>query len=556
MMKTLVVLLLLGIFLSFTVFFFNFYKINYQREIQVNKDLTAYTMSLIEDVDVGEADAILKNLSKNKNSKFFIINSQEDLENILKSIDKDLHLKKYEDFLQKKELTNLYSKTNKESYYLLATRVSEETFLLTLTTTNNLFENFFAVIPYLIIILGIGYFFSYYATERNIDNFVSVIEDEAMMAGKNEINLDPKYKEIYPLLRIIEDQAKDIDRKIEKLKDQSSTIDSIISKMEEGMILLDQDLKILAINQAAINFSQVSKNDLDFKGLCFFDIFRDRSLKEKTLSSIGQGGGNFSYEVHQDGKILNLLFSKVEQNDKEIGYVILLVDETKEKLLEIQRSEFSANVSHELKTPLTSINGYSEMLMAGLVKEEDTKKFAKIIYDEGRHLLSMIEDIIKISKLDEEKTALEMEDIDLISLAKKITKNLETKAQANKVNTSFIGPESLLLKTNKGLITELITNLYDNGIKYNRENGSLTLEIKEDVKNVFIIVSDTGLGISKEDQARVFERFYTVDKSHNKKDSSGLGLSIVKHIVRILDGDIILKSDLDKGSTFTIRLKK
>lgn len=556
MMKTLVVLLLLGIFLSFTVFFFNFYKINYQREIQVNKDLTAYTMSLIEDVDVGEADAILKNLSKNKNSKFFIINSQEDLENILKSIDKDLHLKKYEDFLQKKELTNLYSKTNKESYYLLATRVSEETYLLTLTTTNNLFENFFAVIPYLIIILGIGYFFSYYATERNIDNFVSVIEDEAMMAGKNEINLDPKYKEIYPLLRIIEDQAKDIDRKIEKLKDQSSTIDSIISKMEEGMILLDQDLKILAINQAAINFSQVSKNDLDFKGLCFFDIFRDRSLKEKTLSSIGQGGGNFSYEVHQDGKILNLLFSKVEQNDKEIGYVILLVDETKEKLLEIQRSEFSANVSHELKTPLTSINGYSEMLMAGLVKEEDTKKFAKIIYDEGRHLLSMIEDIIKISKLDEEKTALEMEDIDLISLAKKITKNLETKAQANKVNTSFIGPESLLLKTNKGLITELITNLYDNGIKYNRENGSLTLEIKEDVKNVFIIVSDTGLGISKEDQARVFERFYTVDKSHNKKDSSGLGLSIVKHIVRILDGDIILKSDLDKGSTFTIRLKK
>ena len=168
----------------------------------------------------------------------------------------------------------------------------------------------------------------------------------------------------------------------------------------------------------------------------------------------------------------------------------------------------------------------------------------------------MIEDIIKISKLDEEKTALEMEDIDLISLAKKITKNLETKAQANKVNTSFIGPESLLLKTNKGLITELITNLYDNGIKYNRENGSLTLEIKEDVKNVFIIVSDTGLGISKEDQARVFERFYTVDKSHNKKDSSGLGLSIVKHIVRILDGDIILKSDLGKGSTFTIRLKK
>ncbi len=326
--------------------------------------------------------------------------------------------------------------------------------------------------------------------------------------------------------------------------------------MEEGMILLDQDLKILAINQAAINFSQVSSSDLDFKGLCFFDIFRDRQLKEKILEALEEDDGNFYYEIHQDGKILDLLFSKVEQNNKEIGYVILLVDETKEKLLEIQRSEFSANVSHELKTPLTSINGYAEMLMAGLVKEEDTKKFAGIIYDEGRHLLSMIEDIIKISKLDEEKIALEKEDLDLIPLAKKVMDNLAAKAQANKVNTKFIGPDSLVLNTNKGLITELLTNLYDNGIKYNRENGSLTLEIKEDVKNVFIIVSDTGLGISKEDQARIFERFYTVDKSHNKKDSSGLGLSIVKHIVRILDGDIILKSDLGQGSTFTIRLKK
>ncbi|WP_154865159.1 sensor histidine kinase [Neofamilia massiliensis] len=556
MMKTLVVLLLLGIFLSFTVFFFNFYKINYQREIQVNKDLRTYTMSLIEDVDLDERDAILKDLSKNKNSKFFIINSQEDLENILKSIDKDLHLEKYEDFLEKKEPTNLYSKINKESYYLLATNLSEETYLLTLTKTNNLFKNFSESLPYLLIILAIGYFFSYYATEKNIDNLVSVIEDEAMMAGKNEINLDPKYKEIYPLLRIIEDQAKDIDRKIEKLEEQSSTIDSIISKMEEGMILLDQDLKILSINQAAINFSQVSKNDLDFKGLYFFDIFRDRSLKEKILAALGEDDGSFSYEIHQDGKILNLLFSKVEQNDREIGYVILLVDETKEKLLEIQRSEFSANVSHELKTPLTSINGYAEMLMAGLVKEEDTKKFAGIIYEEGKHLLSMIEDIIKISKLDEEKTALEKDNIDLIPLAKKITENLETKAQANKVNTNFIGPDSLFINTNKGLITELITNLYDNGIKYNKENGNLSLEIKDDLKNIFLIFSDTGLGISKEDQARIFERFYTVDKSHNKKDSSGLGLSIVKHIVRILDGDIILKSELGKGSTFTIRLKK
>lgn len=556
MMKTLVVLLLLGIFLSFTVFFFNFYKINYQREIQVNKDLRTYTMSLIEDVDLDERDAILKKLSKNKNSKFFIINSQEDLENILKSIDKDLHLEKYEDFLGKKEPTNLYSKINKESYYLLATNLSEETYLLTLTKTNNLFKNFSESLPYLLIILAIGYFFSYYATEKNIDNLVSVIEDEAMMAGKNEINLDPKYKEIYPLLRIIEDQAKDIDRKIEKLEEQSSTIDSIISKMEEGMILLDQDLKILSINQAAINFSQVSKSDLDFKGLYFFDIFRDRSLKEKILAALGEDDGSFSYEIHQDGKILNLLFSKVEQNDREIGYVILLVDETKEKLLEIQRSEFSANVSHELKTPLTSINGYAEMLMAGLVKEEDTKKFAGIIYEEGKHLLSMIEDIIKISKLDEEKTALEKDNIDLIPLAKKITENLETKAQANKVNTNFIGPDSLFINTNKGLITELITNLYDNGIKYNKENGNLSLEIKDDLKNIFLIFSDTGLGISKEDQARIFERFYTVDKSHNKKDSSGLGLSIVKHIVRILDGDIILKSELGKGSTFTIRLKK
>lgn len=556
MMKTLVVILLLGIFLSFIIFFFNFYKINYQRETLVNKELEAYTMSLIKDLDESEAKTTLEKLNEISRSKFFIIKDSKDLDEILKTIDKDLHLENYGEFLNKKDPINLYSKENKKGYYLLASQIKEDSYLLTLTQTNNLFENFYEVLPYLVIILGIGYFFSYYATERNINSLVSVIEDEAMMAGKNEINLDPKYKEIYPLLKIIEDQAKDIDRKIEKLEEQSSTIDSIISKMEEGMILLDQNLKILSINQAAINFSRVSKRDLDFKGLYFFDIFRDRDLKEKIIKAIGEDEANFSTEIHQDDKILNFIFSKVEQNKREIGYVILLVDETKEKLLEIQRSEFSANVSHELKTPLTSINGYAEMLMAGLVKEEDTEKFAGIIYEEGKHLLSMIEDIIKISKLDEEKTALEKEDIDLVSLVKKVMNTLEAKAQDRKVNTTYLGPESLELNTNKGLVTELITNLYDNGIKYNRENGSLTVEIKEDVKNVFIIVSDTGLGIAKEDQARVFERFYTVDKSHNKKDSSGLGLSIVKHIVRILDGDIILKSDLGKGSTFTIRLKK
>lgn len=556
MMRTLVILLVLGIFLSFTVFFFNFYKINYDREVLLNKDLSSYALNLLDSTDKEKIKESLEELSSNNKFEFFVVENSTDLNDFLQGIDKDFRIDNYNDFLHKSQPVNLYSKENKEGYYLFPRQINEDLYLLTLTKTNNLFDNFFQTLPILLVVLGIGYFFSYYATERNIDNFVSTIEEEAMMAGKNEINQNPKYKEIYPLMRIIEDQAKDISQKMEKLKEQSTAIDSIFSKMEEGMILLDENFKILSINQAAINFSQISKKDLNIRGLCFFDIFRNPDLKEKILKSVEENDGNFNYDISQDEKIINLLFSKVESANRDIGYVILLVDETKEKLLEIQRREFSANVSHELKTPLTSINGYAEMLMEGMVKEEDTKKFAKIIYEEGKHLLSMIEDIIKISKLDEEKEALEKVDIDLMVLANRILKNLQGKANERKVSTELIGPESLSIHTNERLISELLTNLIDNAIKYNKENGKVIVEIKEDYKNLFIIVSDTGLGIAEEDQGRIFERFYTIDKSHNKKDSSGLGLSIVKHIVRILNGDIILKSKLGLGSTFTIRLKK
>ena len=325
--------------------------------------------------------------------------------------------------------------------------------------------------------------------------------------------------------------------------------------MKEGMILLDDNLNILLTNKAAIDLGDINYEGVDFKGKNLTNLIRDEDLK-RALKSAAEGNSNVvNLEVKINDKYISAFINHVKNRGLDIGLVLILLDDTEKKELELKRREFSANVSHELKTPLTSINGYAEMISSGIAKSEDTKRFAEIIHQEGIHLLKVIDDIIKISKLDENNNRLDVEEVDLSSIIYEILNRLESKISLYNIDIKF-SPKNIKYKTNSGLISELLLNLIDNGLKYNRPNGSVEIILDEDINNVKIQIIDTGIGISPKNKERIFERFFTVDKSHNKKDSTGLGLSIVKHIIKLLNGEIKLESQLGEGSKFTVILPK
>ncbi len=236
-----------------------------------------------------------------------------------------------------------------------------------------------------------------------------------------------------------------------------------------------------------------------------------------------------------------------------LGALILVVDYTEKHMLEMARREFSSNVSHELKTPLTIINGYAEMIETGMVKQDDIKRFSRIIREEGTRLLYLIDSIMKLSKI-EEKQVKEYFPIDVYSIAKDTVNKLSIAALDKNIDLKVSGNEAII-NGNQTMIEELLYNLIDNGIKYTRPFGRVSVSIEKYEDYCYIKVSDTGIGIPKKDQDRVFERFYTVDKSRSRKtQSTGLGLSIVKHIVEYHNGTIELRSEENKGTEITVIL--
>ena len=270
-----------------------------------------------------------------------------------------------------------------------------------------------------------------------------------------------------------------------------------------------------------------------------------------------QGAGLFITEpngiiIIVTERIFQLNISCIRDTGELSGFVILIFDITEKSDSENRRREFTANVSHELKSPLQSIMGSAELIENGLVKKEDMPKFIGNIRSEATRLLTLINDIIKLSKLDE-GTTLSEQDFDLYSLVKENIEVLKSSAEKKNISVSFKG-ESLMMKSMKPLVSEIVYNLIDNAIKYNVENGSVEISISRDKNNIILSVSDTGIGIPEEYQERVFERFYRVDKSHSKETGgTGLGLSIVKHAVQDIGADIKLESRCGKGTVVTVR---
>ena len=351
------------------------------------------------------------------------------------------------------------------------------------------------------------------------------------------------YEELTPLLRRINQQHRQINAQMRTLQRKTDEFIQITSHMQEGLVVLDKETNIRSINQAAM---QIFGADESCVGSSFFRVNQSGMLCQALNDALDRGHGSAGQEM--DGRFYRFDMSSIQSEGKLLGAVILAVDVTESYNAEQMRREFSANVSHELKTPLQGIIGSAELLESGMVKPEDESRFVGHIRKEASRLVNLVEDIIRLSQLDE-GVSMPVEEVDMLALAEEVKGILEKTAEQKRVNVCVSGTGFTMLGVRR-MLHEILYNLCDNGIKYNTPGGSVRI-IVEDRK---LQVSDTGIGIPPEHQARVFERFYRVDKSHSKASGgTGLGLSIVKHAAAYHKAEITLESALGKGTVITIQ---
>ena len=372
----------------------------------------------------------------------------------------------------------------------------------------------------------------------------------------NELDLESPeenriYEELSPLLSKIHRQNREIQNQLELAKQQQEEFALITENMQEGLIVIDKYTMILSANSSAWNLFHMDRGCQGESVYCLDREEEFRHAIEQVLS-----GEHTELVLKLNGSDIQLIANPVIRDKKTEGAVVLLVNVTEKLERESLRREFSANVSHELKTPLTSISGFAEIMQSGLVKCEDIPQFAGRIYKEAQRLLQLVEDVIQISQLDEEKTSYTWEPVDVYQVCKNAFESLKEKAKRLNVHLYICG-EYMKMEAVRTLLEEAVYNVCDNAIKYNRNEGSVSVFLTQTAQEIQIVVKDTGVGIPKEDQDRVFERFYRVDKSHSKEiGGTGLGLSIVKHAVGALKGSVILRSEEGNGTEICMKFPK
>jgi len=422
------------------------------------------------------------------------------------------------------------------------------------TDKENLAGVFLAVIPMLVVFAGgiifITTIISIKLSESMIKPINSLVK-QLDLRNENIGQFETPYEELEPIIKNADVLMGRIHKNMNKIKAEREKISLITENMVEGMILLDEDMTVLSVNKSALKILGNSfdptehtkinhmTNDQQIIGL----------LEEAKESGAAKG------IITEKSRFYRTFANKVySENTLDFGIIIFFVDVTEEIQSEQIRRDFSANVSHELKTPLTTIKGFGELLENGIfTKEEDVKKYGGMIYRESERLLYLINDIIRLSQIEEQEHVLN-DKIDLLKTAHDVEEILRHKADNREVTMTVEG-EPVRIYGNQSYITELFLNLMDNAIKYNHEGGSLKVTVGAEDGKAVAVFSDTGIGISDEHQSRIFERFYRVDKSRSKKiGGTGLGLSIVKHIVAYHSGEIQLESELEKGTTITVKL--
>ena len=354
------------------------------------------------------------------------------------------------------------------------------------------------------------------------------------------------YEELAPLLRRMEHQRRQIDRQMDELRRRSEEFEQITGSMNEGLVLLDEAGVILSINPAARRLLDAAENCV---GQDLLTVDRDVALSDALRQAAEQGHSEFRGQ--RNGREYQFDVTRIQSEGRTAGTVLLVFDVTERAFAERNRREFTANVSHELKTPLQGIIGSAELLENGLVKQEDVPRFIGHIRSEAQRLVTLIGDIIRLSQLDEGEP-MPAEPVELLALAREAAESLQSAAAARNVTITVEG-EPVALTGVRRLLYEIVFNLCDNAIKYNTDGGCVQVTVTKENEMAAVTVRDTGIGIPPDQQDRVFERFYRVDKSHSKASGgTGLGLSIVKHAVQYHHGAIHLQSEVGKGTEIRV----
>ena len=422
------------------------------------------------------------------------------------------------------------------------------------TDKENLAGVFLAVIPMLVVFAGgiifITTIISIKLSESMIKPINSLVK-QLDLRNENIGQFETPYEELEPIIKNADVLMGRIHKNMNKIKAEREKISLITENMVEGMILLDEDMTVLSVNKSAL---KILGNSFDPTEHTKIDHMTNDQQIIGLLEEAKESGAAKGI-ITEKSRFYRTFANKVySENTLDFGIIIFFVDVTEEIQSEQIRRDFSANVSHELKTPLTTIKGFGELLENGIfTKEEDVKKYGGMIYRESERLLYLINDIIRLSQIEEQEHVLN-DKIDLLKTAHDVEEILRHKADNREVTMTIEG-EPVQIYGNQSYITELFLNLMDNAIKYNHEGGSLKVTVGIEDGKAVAVFSDTGIGISDEHQSRIFERFYRVDKSRSKKiGGTGLGLSIVKHIVAYHSGEIQLESELEKGTTITVKL--
>ncbi len=354
------------------------------------------------------------------------------------------------------------------------------------------------------------------------------------------------YEELTPILTKIHKQHKQIKTQMEALRRKSDEFEQIVSSMNEGLVLLDEHGMVLSMNTAAKKIFAIKK---DVKGSDFLLVDHTSKMSKAIWNALD--GNHSEYTEERNGNEYQFTVNSIVSDGKVLGAVILVFDISDRAFAERNRQEFTANVTHELKTPLQSIIGSAELLENGLVKPEDTTRFVGNIRKEASRLVSLINDIIRLSQLDENSEPA-TETVELTEVAKEVVEVLTVSASKRNIELRIEGEPCNIYGVRR-YIYEIIYNLCDNAIRYNSDGGKVEIKIVKENGRAVVTVKDTGIGIASEHQSRIFERFYRVDKSHSKETGgTGLGLSIVKHAVQYHGGKVKLDSDVGKGTTITI----
>lgn len=437
-----------------------------------------------------------------------------------------------------------FSDTLDKTTYYYAVRLDDGKILRLARTIDSIYKSVLQMLPIMGGIVIVVAFLASIVARRVTFNLIKPLD---------QVNLDEPldnetYDELAPFLTRIAKQKRQLSKNLKKLRGKQEELTIITNNMNEGLVLLNGQQNVLFINESAAKIFGFSAKEVIGRNILTVDRAQEVQDLLQKVSQAGKGEGLYE----KDGHFYQLSGSSVNGS----GSVILIYDVTEKMTAEKLRREFSANVSHELKTPLQSILGYAEIMKNGLVKDEDKQRFLERIHAEAGNMIELIQNIMELSRLDENKTLDEFEDVDLLKLAQSVTLRLKHKAQTKGVTLNVSGSSACVCGV-QSILSEVLYNLVDNSIKYNKDNGKVDVKVQDGSEEVTVSVSDTGIGIGAADRERVFERFYRADKSHSKEiGGTGLGLSIVKHGVLFHKGRVELESEPGVGTTITFVLPK